>query len=119
MTAIVPPGKQLSDVEKAVYEELERLKTEPVADWEIEKVRMAIRRQRAQQLQGTLSRAVTLGILAVYYGDANLINEIENKYSQVTKEDIQRVARTYFKDTNRTVVTTVPKRAAAPATGSN
>lgn len=117
--AIVPPGKQLADVEKAIYEEIERVKNEPVADWEIEKVRMSIRRSRAQQLQGTLSRAVGLGILAVYYGDANLINEIEAKYNQVTKEDIQRVARTYFKDTNRTVVTTVPKRPTAPATSSN
>ena len=36
----------------------------------------------------------------------NLINEIEAKYNSVTKEDIQRVARTYFKDTNRTVITT-------------
>ncbi|HEV2903836.1 MAG TPA: pitrilysin family protein, partial [Pyrinomonadaceae bacterium] len=120
VNAFVPPGKQLADVEKAIYEELERVKNEPVADWEIEKVRMGIRRQRAQQLQSTLSRAVTLGILAVYYGDANLINQIEDKYNHVTKEDIQRVARTYFKDTNRTVITTVPKpRATAPAPGSN
>jgi zinc protease len=120
VNAFVPPGKQLADVEKAIYEEIERVKNEPVADWEIEKVRMGIRRQRAQQLQGTLNRAVSLGILAVYYGDANLINEIEDKYNRVTKEDIQRVARTYFKDTNRTVVTTVPKpRATPPTTGSN
>jgi zinc protease len=118
--AIVPPGKQLADVEKAIYEEIERVKNEPVADWEIEKIRMSIRRQRAQQLQGTLSRAVTLGTLAVYYGDANLINQIEDKYNRVTKEDIQRVARAYFKDTNRTVITTVPKpRATAPGAGSN
>jgi zinc protease len=119
VTAIVPPGKQLADVEKAIYEEIERVKNEPVADWELEKVRLSIRRSRAQQLQGTLSRAVSLGTLAVYYGDANLINEIEGKYASVTKEDIQRVARTYFKDTNRTVITTVPKpRATAPTTGS-
>ena len=63
---------------------------------------------------------MSLGITAVYYGDPNLINEIEAKYNSVTKEDIQRVARTYFKDTNRTVITTVPKpRATAPTTGSN
>jgi predicted Zn-dependent peptidase len=119
VTAVVPPGKSLADVEKVIYEELERVKNEPVADWELEKIRMGIRRSRAQQLQSTLNRAVSLGIFAVYYGDANLINEIEGKYNSVTKEDIQRVARTYFKDTNRTVVTTMPKRATAPTTGSN
>jgi predicted Zn-dependent peptidase len=34
----------------------------------------------------------------------------------VTKEDVQRVANKYLRDTNRTVVITMPKaRAAAPA----
>jgi predicted Zn-dependent peptidase len=108
-------GKDLSEVEKLVYEEIERLKNEPVPDWELEKVRMVLRRQRAQQLQSTLGRAISLGQYAVYYGNPNLINEIEDKYNRVTKEDIQRVARTYFKDTNRTVVTTVPKQRPAPS----
>jgi zinc protease len=103
------PGKNLTDIEKMVYEEVERVKTEPLADWELEKARMSLRRSRAQQFQSTLSRAVTLGQYAVYYNDPNLINEIEDKFARVTKDDIQRVARTYFKDTNRTVVTTVPK----------
>ena len=120
LVAIVPPGKNLADAEKAIYEEIERVKNEPVADWELEKVRMGLRRQRAQQLQSTLSRAVSLGIITVYYGNPNLINEIEDKYNSVTKEDIQRVARTYFKETNRTVITTLAKpRAAGPSTGSN
>ena len=109
------PGKNLSEVEKVVYEEVERAKNEPVADWELEKVRMSIRRQRAQQLQSTLTRAILLGQYAVFYNDPNLINEIEDKYNRVTKEDIQRVARTYFREANRTVVTTVPKPKGAAA----
>jgi predicted Zn-dependent peptidase len=117
--AITPPGKNLADVEKTMYEEVERLKTEPVADWELEKVRMVGRRQRAQQLQSTLGRAISLGQYAVYYGNPNLINEIEDKYNRVTKEDIQRVARTYLKDTNRSVITTVPKPRPTPRAAGN
>ena len=113
---LAQPGKNLSEIEKMIYEEVERLKTEPVADWEMEKALIGIRRQRAQLLQGTLFRAILLGQYAVYYGDPNLINEIEDKFNRVTKEDIRRVARTYFKDTNRTVVTTTPK--AQPAAAS-
>ena len=119
IVAITPPGKNLAEVEKATYEEVERLKTEPVADWELEKVRMVVRRQRAQQLQSTLGRAVSLGQYAVYYGNPNLINEIEDKYNRVTKEDIQRVARTYLKDTNRSVITTVPKPRPTPRAAGN
>jgi predicted Zn-dependent peptidase len=119
VVAITPPGKNLADVEKTMYEEVERLKTEPVADWELEKVRMVGRRQRAQQLQSTLGRAISLGQYAVYYGNPNLINEIEDKYNRVTKEDIQRVARTYLKDTNRSVITTVPKPRPMPRAAGN
>ncbi len=117
IAAFSPPGKNLADLEKLVYAELDRLKNEPVADWELEKARMLYRRQRAQQLQGTLNRAVSLGQFALFYNNANLINDVEDKYNRVTKEDIQRVARTYFKDTSRTVITTVPKPLATRGAG--
>jgi zinc protease len=109
------PGKDLKEIEALVYEELERLKREPVADWELDKVRMSLRNSRAQFLQSTLSRAIQLGQFAVYYNDPNLINTFESKIRAVTKEDIQRVARQYFKETNRSVITTLPKPKAAPA----
>jgi zinc protease len=115
VVVIAVPNKDTAEIEKMVYEELERLKKEPVADWELEKVRMQLRRQRAQQLQGTLFRSILLGQYAVYYDDPNLINTIEDKYASVTKEDIMRVANTYLKETNRTVITTIPKPKAAPA----
>jgi zinc protease len=119
VVALLPPMPNADPlaVEKIIYAEIERMKTEPVADWELEKVRMQLRRQRAQSLQSTLTRAIQLGQYAVYYNDPGLINTIDQKYAAVTKEDIMRVARTYFKDTNRTVITTVPVKKAAPTAG--
>ena len=110
------PGKDLAEAEKLVYDEIERIKNEPLADWELEKVRLQLRRQRTQTLQGTLFRAFLLGQYAVYYNDPALLNTVEEKFSRVTKDDVQRVARAYLKDSNRTVITTLPKpKAAAPA----
>jgi zinc protease len=108
------PGQEFRGVEKLVYEEVEKIKNEPVADWELDKVRMQLRRQLSQQLQSTLFRAIQLGEYAVFYNDPGLINRLEEKYNNVTKGDIQRVARTYLKDTNRTVITTVPKPRSEP-----
>jgi len=85
----------------------------PMSPEEIEKVQMQIRRQRAQQLYSTRSRANALGHFAVYYNQPELINTVWDKYEQVTQTDLQQVARTYFKETSRTVVTTLPKPAAA------
>jgi zinc protease len=119
IVAILPPNPNADPtaVEKVIYAELERLKTEPVADWELEKVRMQLRRQRAQQLRSTLFRSILLGQYAVYYNDPSLINQLDTKYATITKEDIMRVAQKYFKDTNRTVVTTVPAKKSGPTAG--
>ncbi len=114
VVVLARPGKDLGEIEKLAYEELEKLKNEPVADWELEKVRLQLRRQRAQILQGTLFRAFLIGQYAVYYNDPSLTNTVEEKLNRVTKDDIQRVARAYLKDTNRTVITTLPKPKAAP-----
>ena len=103
------PGKNLDEVEKLAYAEVDRLKNEPIADWELDKVRMASKRQSAQRLEGTLYRAILIAQMAVYYNDPNLINTRFDKIQSVTKEDIQRVAKTYLTEQNRTVVTTLPK----------
>ena len=106
------PNADLSELEKLIYDEIALLQNELVSPEEIEKVQMQIRRQRAQQLYSTRSRANALGHFAVYYNQPELINTIWDKYEQVTPSDLQRVARSYFKEMHRTVVTTLPKPAA-------
>ena len=103
------PGKDLKEVEKAVYAEIDRLKAESVADWELQGIRLGTRRQTAQRLESTLYRAYLIGEMAVFFNDPNLINTRFSKIQSVSKEDIQRVAKTYLNQDNRTVVTTLPK----------
>jgi predicted Zn-dependent peptidase len=115
----VRPDKSLPEVEKLLYEEIERLKNEPVADWELDKVRMKMRLQQAQELYSTRSRANALGHYAVYYNEPNLINTALEKIARGSKADLQRVARTYLTTANRTVVTTLPKSKEASAKPAN
>jgi zinc protease len=107
------PTSDLAELEKLLYEEIARLQTQGVTDGELKKVRMQLRRERAQRLYSSRSRANSLGHFAVYYNDPALINSIWRRYEGVTRADLQRVARIYLKETNRTVVTTLPKTAAA------
>jgi predicted Zn-dependent peptidase len=74
---------------------------------------MEVKRGKVEQLEGTLYRAEALGENAIFYNDPNVINTGNDKLLSVTKEQIQKVARTYLTDTNRTVLITVPK----PRTG--
>jgi predicted Zn-dependent peptidase len=105
------PNTDLGELERLLNDEIARLQNEPVAEWEMKKVQMQLRRQRAQRLYSTRSRATSLGHFAVYYNDADLINSVWGKYESITRAYLQRVARAYFREANRTVVTTMPKSA--------
>jgi predicted Zn-dependent peptidase len=111
---LAQPGKDLGAIEKMVYEEIERVKNEPVTDAEIAKILAQNRSQRIRGLQSTLSRAIELSEGAVRYNDPDIINKSDEQLRKVTKADIQRVARMYLKDTNRSVIIALPKPPAAP-----
>jgi predicted Zn-dependent peptidase len=117
--ATLRPNVKTEDVEAVIYEEIERLKKEPIADWELQKAKNTTRRNFINGLQSSLNRAVTMGQYTVYYNEPNLINQRLEKVAAVTKEDVQRVANKYLVDTNRTVVITMPKPKAKTATGAS
>lgn len=116
INATVRPGKELPAVEKMVYDEVAKLQTTPVEDWEMDKVHMILRRSQVAGAQSTLNRAANLADTYVEYGDANLVNTEFQKLAAVTKADIMRVAKKYLVETNRSVVITMPKaKPAGPA----
>src|SRR3546814_2357691 len=59
-------------------------------------------------LEMFLSRADTLAKLQTLWGDANVANKIPGWIEGVTSADIQRVAKTYLTDDNRTVIDRKP-----------
>ncbi|MEO6235443.1 MAG: pitrilysin family protein, partial [Vicinamibacterales bacterium] len=67
--ASVAPGKNPADVEAALYDEIEKVKNGPIADWEIEKAHNSARRQQAASATSTLQRAVQLGEYAMFFND--------------------------------------------------
>jgi zinc protease len=118
VSATLKPGVKVADVEANLYQEIERLKKEPIADWELQKAKNSARRAFVTNLQSSLARAINLSQYAIYYNDPGLINTRLDKVDAVTKEDVQRVANRYLRDTNRTVVITMPKaKGTTPTTG--
>jgi predicted Zn-dependent peptidase len=105
----VTPGKTAEALEAAVLAELERVKTESIAEWELEKARNNAMRAVVAGLTSSLQRGIQLAEFAASYGDANLVNQRVDRIQKVTAADVQRVAQTYLTAQNRTVVVTVPK----------
>jgi predicted Zn-dependent peptidase len=108
-SATVRSGVKSEDVEAVIYAEIERLKKDGIADWELQKAKNTTRRNFINSMQSSGSRAINISVWTVYYNDPNLINTRLDKVNAVTKEDVQRVANKYLVTTNRTVVVTIPK----------
>ena len=111
---IVGPEKSVEDLEAALYEEIERVKTGPIEPWELEKARNNAKRGVVTIVTSTLQRARSMTQYALFYDNPGLINSRYERVEAITSADLQRVAKQYLVQSNRTVVVTVPKPADAP-----
>jgi zinc protease len=115
IVGMTQPGKSVADLEAAIDQEIEKIKTGPIADWEIEKARTGARSGFVNSVGSSLQRAVLLSQYAMFYDKPDLLNTRAESIAKITAADVQRVAKQYLVKTGRTVVVTVPK--AAPAKG--
>lgn len=101
-------------VEKAIYEELDRLKTAPATDQELQKAKNILLADFYRQMKTINGRANTIGTYEVFFGDYRKLFEASDAYAKVSKEDVQRVARAFLGDKNRTVATLIPEAGEEP-----
>lgn len=99
-----------ADVEAAIYEELERLKTEPVSPKELEKVINNLDADLIRALRSNGGLASQLALYQTVAGDWRYVLKSRDRIAAVTAADIQRVAAQYFTKSNRTVGMLVKKR---------
>jgi zinc protease len=109
ITAQPRQGVDPQACEKAIYEELERIKSAPISDQELEKAKNARLVEFYREMRTINGRANTIGTYEVFMGDYNKLFDAAKSYSAVTKEDVQRVAKKYFSANNRTVATLLPE----------
>jgi predicted Zn-dependent peptidase len=96
-------------VEAAIYDELERLKREPVSFKELEKVINNLDADMVRTLRSNSGLASQLALYQAVAGDWRYILKSREKIAAVTAGDIQRVAAQYFTKSNRTVGVLVKK----------
>jgi predicted Zn-dependent peptidase len=116
ISGIAAPGSTPEDVEKALLEELDRIAAEPVGERELQKVK---NQQLAGDFRKLQSKFGLMMQLLVYeaLGEWENINVFSDRIQAVTPEDIQRVAKKYFTETNRTVALYYTKEGAGPPGG--
>lgn len=93
------PGISLEQAEEAIWQELEVLKTQPVPDNELEKVK---NRYESEQIFNNINYLNVATNLAYFelLGNAEAINSEVDRYRSVTPEQIQDIARQTFIQNN-------------------
>jgi zinc protease len=111
-TVIAQPKENVAPdaVEKAIYQELDRIKTTPVSDQEMEKAKNILLANFYRAMKTINGKANTLGSYEIFFGDYKKLFSAVDDYSKVSKDDLRRVAGKYFSDRNRTVATLVPDK---------
>ncbi len=99
-------------VEKAIYEELDRVAAQSVTAGEMEKAKNILLSEFYRQIRTISGRSNAIGTYEVFFGDYRKLFSAADEVAKVTTADVQRVAKKYFTANNRTVATLLPE---APA----
>ena len=95
-------------VEKAIYEELDKVKTDSVTGQELEKAKNILLATFYRQMKTISGRSNALGTYEVFFGTYRKLFSAADDFAKVTAADVQRVAKQYFTTNNRTVATLMP-----------
>ncbi|MGE3275305.1 MAG: M16 family metallopeptidase [Vicinamibacterales bacterium] len=107
--AIVNPGQSPDAVEKALIGELDRLKEEGITDRELQRAKNQFARDYILGRESIQDKATALAHGEVIHSDITTTDGEFDIFQNITREDVQRVARTYFTTENRLVLRVMPK----------
>lgn len=100
-----------AEVEAAIYREIDRLKTEPVPEHELQKVKNQLDASFIASLASNSGLAQRLAYFQTVVGTWRYLVQARATYARITPADVQRVVRTYFTADNRTVASLIPSGA--------
>ena len=99
-----------AELEALIYHEIERLKTEPVSEKELEKIKNQLKADFIRSLDSNSGLAGTLSYFEALLGNFRYITNHIHVIEKITSEDVIRVARKYLTSDNRTVALLVKKK---------
>ena len=85
-------GISIEEAEAAIWKELEELKSKPIPESELQKLKNKIESTLVFSETNVLNKAINLAFFELI-GDANLINQEVQAYQKITTSDIQNAAQ--------------------------
>jgi|GEM_PF-162765 len=96
-----------AELEQAVYDQLDKLKGDLVAEAELQRIRKRLRADRLRYLRTNNGLANMLTRYHVIAGSWRYLTEYDNQVAELSAEDLRAVATRWFTPANRTVITLV------------
>jgi zinc protease len=104
------PQKKLADLEKAIYEEFEKIQSEGVREEELEKAKNKVRADFVSQQETARSLADNLCMYTtVYQQPQRIFSEIE-LFARVTPAEVQAAAKEYLSPARRSIIEVIPQQ---------
>jgi zinc protease len=111
------PGKTAEEVEQVLQAEVERIQREPVTDRELQKAKNQIESEFVFSMDSVHKLANLLGRYETV-ASWKLLDGFLDGVRKVTAADVQRVARQYLTQDNRTVAILIPVKPGDAAAGA-
>lgn len=102
-------GVEPDSLEDAMQVEINKVKNELIGEEEFQKLQNQIESELVQDNSTVAGIAGSLATYHVLFGNTNLVNTELEKYMEVTREDIKRVANQYLNENSRVVLYYLPK----------
>ncbi|MEP6514284.1 MAG: pitrilysin family protein, partial [Parafilimonas sp.] len=96
-------GIKATDVENAVYDEIEKVKKDGITEMELQKVKNQKLMEFYSDVETINGKSQNIGDYEVFFGDYKKMFDAPAEYNKVTVDDVKRVANQYLKKSNRTV----------------
>jgi zinc protease len=106
--AIVQPGQAPEAAINALIGELDRLKSEPISEHDLQRTKNQFARDYILGRESDQQKALQLSHAAVIHNDITTADGEFDIFQGITAADVQRVAKTYFTPENRLVLTLMP-----------
>ena len=103
------PGKTISEVEQALREQLNRLKTEKVSEQELTRIKAQVIANDVYEKDSVFYQAMSIGMLETVGVGWQKADEYLDKIRAVTAEQVQQVANKYLLDDHLVVAVLEPQ----------
>ena len=106
--ALVSPGQKVEAVEESLHREIARLQNEPPTELELQRAKNQVEAAHVFEQDSNFRKAMLLGQAETIGAGWRRVDQFLERIRAVTAKDVQRVAKQYLMEDNRTVGILIP-----------